>query len=147
MRLNALAALVDDLRVHRAAVLGVRMSEHDRGSHAAGLSGVDQSVGVDGPDRLWLVEQRFEASGRSGDLTQRHQATSGARTSGPAAGRTRRSKPGGELANDRCELGRTRDRPEMAGPLENDAARAANQRHVPDRAVDRDDVIERRVRR
>ena len=31
----------------------------------------------------------------------------------------------------------------MAGPLEDDTARAANQRHVAGRAVDRHDVIER----
>ena len=48
------------------------MSEDHGSSNAAGLSGVDQSVGVDGLHRLRLVEQRFEASGRPGDFAQRH---------------------------------------------------------------------------
>ena len=51
IRLSALARLIDDLRVHGAAVFGVRMREHDGGAHAAGLSGVDQTVGVDGRSR------------------------------------------------------------------------------------------------
>ena len=48
-----------------------------------------------------------------------------------------------EVANERREFARTRDRSEMTGPLEDDTARAADQRHVAGRAVHRHDVIER----
>src|ERR1700681_4487342 len=132
--------LVDNLRVHGAAVLGVRVSKYHGSSNGAGLSGMDQSVGVDRLHRLRLIQQCFEATGRSGDFTQ-HLSP------GPSVGRVflwpalRRVREGspyiggaqrltGELAHDRGEVARTCNGPEMAGSLEDDTARAANQRQV-----------------
>ena len=104
-----LCALVDHFRVHGAAVIGVRVPEHHGGSHAAGLSGMNQSIGIDGPHRLWLFQQRFEAPDGSGDFTQRHQATSGRRAdNGPAAFALAQAREAGH--DDRKHCRRIRER-------------------------------------
>ena len=67
-----LRRLIDDLGVHRAALRGQRVREHDRRAQAAGVSLADAAVVADGPGRRRLFEQRFEPAGRSGELTRRH---------------------------------------------------------------------------
>ena len=67
-----LRGLIDDLGVHRAAVLRMRMREDDGRAHAARMPGFEQSVGADAAAVGRLVEQRFETSRRSGEFTQRH---------------------------------------------------------------------------
>src|SRR5262249_16853132 len=70
-----LCRLIDDLRVHRAAVLRVRVREHDGGAKARRMAGAHDSVGADRARRRRLVEQRFEAPRGARGLTQRHDAT------------------------------------------------------------------------
>src|SRR6185436_14299804 len=70
-----LCRLIDDLRVHRPAVLGVRMAEDDRCAHAAGVADADAAVRSHGAGRYRFIQQRFEPSRRSLKLTERHQAT------------------------------------------------------------------------
>src|SRR5204863_7100376 len=66
-----LGRLIDDLRVHRAAVSGVRVAEHDRRSQAFGVPDLQPAVGADAA-RCGLVEERFEPAGRARNLMQRH---------------------------------------------------------------------------
>src|SRR6185503_9139946 len=56
--IQGLGGLIDDLGVHRAALLRVRMREDDGGAHRGRGSR--------------LVEQRFEPADRPPDLTQWH---------------------------------------------------------------------------
>src|SRR5439155_331778 len=66
-----LGRLIDDLRVHRAAVSGVRVAEHDRRSQAFGVPDLQPAVGADAA-RCGLVEERFEPAGQARNLMQRH---------------------------------------------------------------------------
>ena len=105
-----LGRLIHDLRVHRAAVLRVRMREDNGGAQAAGVSRADEAVGADRPRGRRLVEQRFEAPGRPLDLTKGHQATrpvGGDPCVGP--GRTRMSAPT-SFANSRINSANSRGR-------------------------------------
>jgi hypothetical protein len=67
--------LIHDFGVHRAAVLRVRVREHDRGAHARFVSGFEQTAVADTPAGYGLVEQRFEASCRSWYFTLHKEIT------------------------------------------------------------------------
>src|SRR5262249_18885408 len=77
-----LCRLVHDLGVHRAAVLGIRMREHDGGANAIGAPALDESFCVDAA--LWrrFFEKRFETTGGTGDLTHARRHATSVRTSG-----------------------------------------------------------------
>ena len=123
IRANAFADLVHRFRVHRAAVLRMRMGEHDRrarpvgGRHGAARPGRPPAI-------RRLVEQHFETSGRAGDLTKRHQA---------APGRVRRrlllrrrDMSRTKSRDQRGERVRPRHRTKMAGPIEHRGVCAGN---------------------
>ena len=65
-----LGRLVHRLRVHRAAVAGMRMREHDGGPESGIMSGLEPAVPGNVPPCRRLLDQRLETAGRSGDLTQ-----------------------------------------------------------------------------
>ena len=69
-----LRGLIHDLRVHRAAVLGVRVCEDHRRAQPVRMPGVDAAVVADAAGGRRLVEERLEPPGRTSDLTRRHDA-------------------------------------------------------------------------
>src|SRR5436190_6536703 len=65
-----LRRLVHRLGMHRPAVAGMRMREHDGGAQSGLMSGFEPAIrGYVTPVRR-LLDQRFETAGRSGNLTQ-----------------------------------------------------------------------------
>src|SRR5262249_14315468 len=74
---ECLRGLIDDLRMHRAAVLRMRMRDDDSRSTAVGTSSLDESFVVHAAIRRRFFEQSFETSGRAGDFAYaRRHATS-----------------------------------------------------------------------
>ena len=66
-----LGCLIDHLGVHRAAILRVRMGEHDcRFDTSVRVAVFDEPVGIDAARSGRLVKERLEASGGPGNLTQ-----------------------------------------------------------------------------
>ena len=114
-----LRRLIHHLGVHRPAVLRMRMrrGRRRRGCRRRARARRRPSR-VDAADRRRLVEQRFEAAGRSLDLTQHCDVTSAWRIVVAITRRTIATHVGERLG--------PRDRAEMAGALEH--ARRARRR-------------------
>ena len=81
------------------------MREDDGRAEAVGLAGVSSSPSASTPPAgRRLVEQRFEPSGRSGDLTQRHHATACARRRVATKSRTMAANASGRVIGPRCPV-------------------------------------------